>query len=92
MKSTGYVRQVDQIGRIVLPKYLRDNLKTELKQQLEIYTEGNEIYLQKYKTKCRFCGSNNIKRVFKNIPICYECAAGLNNFNKNKTGIFKIAK
>lgn len=48
MKSTGIVRKVDELGRIVIPKELRRTLKIEDKDSLEIYVDGNKVILQKY--------------------------------------------
>lgn len=49
MKSTGIVRKVDELGRIVLPIELRRNLGLTEKDPVEIYIEGDQIILKKYK-------------------------------------------
>lgn len=48
MKSTGMVRKVDELGRIVLPKELRRTLEIDVKDPLEIFVDGKQIVLQKY--------------------------------------------
>ena len=48
MKSTGITRKIDELGRVVLPKELRHMLNLEEGTPLEIFTEGNQIILQKY--------------------------------------------
>lgn len=48
MKSTGVVRKVDELGRIVLPRELRNNLDIEAKTPIEIFVDGEKIVLQKY--------------------------------------------
>lgn len=48
MKSTGIVRSVDNLGRVVLPKELRRTLGIEEKDALEIYTDNDKIILKKY--------------------------------------------
>jgi len=48
MKSTGITRKVDELGRVVIPKELRDNLEIKEKDPLEIFTEGGNIILRKY--------------------------------------------
>lgn len=48
MKSTGIVRKVDDLGRVVIPKELRRTLGIDLKDPLEIYIDGDQIILQKY--------------------------------------------
>ena len=57
MKSTGIVRKVDELGRIVLPIELRRTLGIDLRDPLEIYVEGESIVLKKYNPTCIFCGS-----------------------------------
>jgi transcriptional pleiotropic regulator of transition state genes len=54
MKNTGIVRRVDQLGRVVLPKELRDVLGIEERTPLEIFTDGDTIILKKHKTACTF--------------------------------------
>lgn len=48
MLSTGMTRKVDGLGRVVIPKELRDNLGIKEKDPLEIFTEGECIVLRKY--------------------------------------------
>ena len=56
MKSTGIVRRVDELGRIVIPIELRNKLKIAEKDPIEIYVEGSSIILKKYEETCVFCG------------------------------------
>ena len=55
MKSTGIVRKVDELGRIVLPIELRRTLDIAEKDSMEIYIEGDAIILRKYQPACIFC-------------------------------------
>ena len=55
MKSTGIVRKVDELGRIVLPIELRRTMGIDVKDALEIYVEGDTIMLRKYEPSCVFC-------------------------------------
>ena len=48
MKSTGIVRKVDELGRIVLPIELRRTMGIEERDALEIYVEGSSVVLRKY--------------------------------------------
>lgn len=48
MKSTGIVRKIDNLGRIVLPKELRDNLNIESSDSVEVYVNKDMIVLKKY--------------------------------------------
>ena len=55
MKSTGIVRNVDELGRIVIPKEMRTSLGIKNSDPIEIYVEGDKIILKKYHPKCIFC-------------------------------------
>ena len=56
MKSTGIVRQMDHLGRVVLPIELRRTLDIHEKDALEIYVDEDSIILKKYEPACIFCG------------------------------------
>lgn len=73
MKSTGIVRKVDELGRIVLPIELRHTLDIEPRDALEIYVDGTSIILRKYQPACIFC--DNAKDIvnYKGKNICQEC-------------------
>ncbi|EKO1912208.1 AbrB/MazE/SpoVT family DNA-binding domain-containing protein [Clostridium botulinum] len=73
MKSTGVVRKMDQLGRIVFPKELRRTLNLEEGDGLEIYTEGEQIILKKYAPACIFCGEAKEVINFKGKNICKIC-------------------
>ncbi|MBR6689475.1 MAG: AbrB/MazE/SpoVT family DNA-binding domain-containing protein [Clostridia bacterium] len=73
MKSTGIVRKVDELGRIVLPMELRRTLGVDTKDALEIYVEGESIILKKYAPCCIFCGEGNDVTVFKDKNVCAKC-------------------
>ena len=77
MKSTGIIRKVDELGRIVLPIELRRVLDIAEKDELEIYTESDRIVLKKHQTSCVFCGSSKALIVFKEKHICEQCARGI---------------
>ena len=73
MKAIGIVRKVDEFGRIVIPKELRRTLNIEEGDLLEIFVDGEEVILRKYKPGCVFCG--NVKYVveFKGKKVCTNC-------------------
>ena len=59
MKSTGILKSVDELGRIVLPKKMRENLDIDIRDKVELFVEGDRIILQKYVPACIFCGAEN---------------------------------
>ena len=73
MKSTGIVRKVDELGRIVLPIELRHTLDIEPKDSLEIYVDGNTIMLRKYQPACIFCGNARDVSGYKGKNVCANC-------------------
>lgn len=77
MKSTGIVRKVDELGRIVLPIELRRTLDIAEKDSLEIYVDDNRIILKKYEPTCVFCGSSKDVLSFKGKNICPNCLSEL---------------
>ncbi len=79
MKSTGIVRKVDELGRIVLPIELRRTLDIAERDALEIYVEGTTIVLKKYEPACIFCGDSKNVTVFKGKSVCANCLKELNS-------------
>nr|WP_089759005.1 AbrB/MazE/SpoVT family DNA-binding domain-containing protein [Halarsenatibacter silvermanii] len=77
MKATGIVRKVDELGRIVLPKELRDTLNIDEKDPLEFYVEDDSIILEKYEPGCYLCGSVEDLIQYKDKDICEVCIADL---------------
>ena len=75
MKSTGVVRKVDELGRIVLPISIRQIMDINEKDALEIFTDENKIILQKYQPSCIFCNNADNIVFFNGKRICEECLA-----------------
>jgi len=73
MKSTGIVRKVDELGRIVLPVELRRTLNIAERDALEIYVDDDRIILRKYEPSCIFCGNSKDVVSFKGKNICPVC-------------------
>ena len=73
MKSTGIVRRIDELGRVVLPIELRRTLDIDIKDSLEIYVDNNSIILKKYAPACVFCGEAEDIVNFKGKNVCQKC-------------------
>ncbi len=73
MKATGIVRKVDELGRIVIPKEMRQTMHLESNVPLEIYVEDDRIIFRRYNPTCTFCGSENVTKEFKEKLICDNC-------------------
>lgn len=77
MKSTGIVRKVDELGRIVLPIELRRTFDLNVKDSVEIYTDNDMIILKKFQRTCVFCNSPECVSEYKGKSVCADCLAAL---------------
>ena len=73
IKSTGIVRKVDELGRIVLPIELRRTMDIAEKDAIEIYVDGASIILRKYEPTCIFCGDAKNVINYRGKNICPNC-------------------
>ncbi len=77
MRSTGIVRRVDELGRVVIPKETRQMFSISERDSLEIFTDENMILLKKYSPGCIFCSNVKNLTLFKGKHICEECSQDL---------------
>ncbi len=77
MKSTGVVRKIDELGRIVLPSELRRVFGIHEGDELEISVDGDRVILQKRQDVCTFCGAESPAIEFKGRRVCETCAGQL---------------
>ena len=80
MKSTGIVRRIDELGRIVIPIEIRRNLELAERDSVEFLTEGDRIVLRKYQDACLFCNSSEKIISFQGKIICSKCVNDLKLF------------
>lgn len=80
MKSTGIVRKIDELGRIVIPIEIRRNLGLAERDSVELFMEGDRIILQKYQDTCLFCDSSDKIISFQGKIICSKCVNDLKLF------------
>ena len=78
MKSTGVVRKIDELGRIVLPSELRRVFGIHEGDQLEISVDGDRVILQKRQDVCVFCSAESPALEYRGRRVCETCAAELN--------------
>ncbi len=79
MKSTGIVRKVDELGRIVLPIELRRTLDIAERDELEIYLDDDKVVLRKYEPSCIFCSSSHNLTSYRGRNVCQDCIRHMNN-------------
>ncbi len=82
MKSTGIIRRVDELGRVVIPIEIRTQVSISEKDPMEIYVEGNSIILKKYQPNCIFCGGSKKLLDFEGKLICKKCASNISKINE----------
>lgn len=73
MKSTGVVRKLDELGRIVIPIELRRTMDIATRDTLEIFVEDDRIILKKYHPACVFCNDARNITHYKGKLICDRC-------------------
>lgn len=71
--STGIVRSIDTLGRLVVPKEMRRHLQINDGDLLEISLEGNRICIEKYEKSCLLCSSTENLLEFNGKLICNDC-------------------
>lgn len=81
MKSTGIVRKMDSLGRLVIPKELRNVLGISNDDPIEIFTDQKYILLKKYQPSCIFCGEANDVINFEGKNICPACVEKIKAHN-----------
>lgn len=80
----GVVRQLDHLGRIVLPKEMRDSLKMETGDPIDIYLHNGVICIEKCRVQCTVCGSTNEDKLLEveGVHICKDCITKMNELVK----------
>jgi len=83
MESTGIVRRIDDLGRVVLPAELRSTLGIKTGQPLEFLTRDDEVVLMLYRPGCTFCGSSGQEAKLtkhKDRDVCHKCILELTEY------------
>lgn len=82
MKSTGIVRKVDELGRVVIPIEIRNKFDIKEKDPIEIYVDGSSIVLKKFEPNCVFCGNSKNLIEYNDKLVCSKCINKLNSLNE----------
>ncbi len=78
MKSTGIVRKVDELGRVVLPIEIRRTLDIVERDELEIYLEDDKVIMKRHEPSCIFCSATRKLVSYQNKSICSDCVRKIN--------------
>ncbi|GGE21998.1 AbrB family transcriptional regulator [Marinithermofilum abyssi] len=87
LKSTGIVRKVDELGRVVIPIELRRTLGIGEKDALEIYVDGERIVLKKYEPACIFTGEVDNTVRYKNKVVSKKCIEEMYNLLNSEEAV-----
>lgn len=79
MKSTGIIRRMDELGRVVIPIEIRNQFNIAEKDPMEIYVDGSSIVLKKFEPNCIFCGNTKNLLEFNDKLICEKCKNKISN-------------
>mgnify|MGYP002543032713 CR=1 FL=1 len=74
MKSTGIIRRVDELGRVVIPIEIRNKFNIVEKDPIEIYVDRSSIILKKFEPNCIFCGNTKNLIEYNDKLICENCS------------------
>ena len=83
MKSTGIIRRVDELGRVVIPIEIRNKFGISEKDPIEIFVDGSNIVLKKYEPNCVFCGTTKKLVSYNDKLICTKCAEKISKLAEN---------
>ena len=83
LKSTGIIRKLDKLGRVVIPIDIRDKFGICENDLMEIFVYGSSIVLNKHEPNCIFCGATKKLVSYNNKLVCKKCAEKLKNLTDN---------
>lgn len=84
MKSTGIIRRMDELGRVVIPIEIRNQFDIAEKDPIEIYVEGSTIVLKKFEPNCIFCGSTEDLLTYNDKLVCEKCSKKIGSLESTK--------
>ena len=84
MKSTGIIRRMDELGRVVIPIEIRNQFNIAEKDPVEIYVDGSSIVLKKFEPNCIFCGNTKNLATYHDKLICQNCAKKIGNLKQEE--------
>ncbi len=84
MKSTGIIRRVDELGRVVIPIEIRNQFNIAEKDPIEIYVDRSSIILKKFEPNCIFCGNTKNLIEYNDKLICEDCSKKIADLAEQK--------
>ena len=84
MKSTGIIRRMDELGRVVIPIEIRNQFNIAEKDPMEIFVDGTAIILKKFEPNCIFCGNTKKLYEYNGKLICEKCKNKITNLEQKE--------
>lgn len=84
MKVTGVVRRIDDLGRVVIPREIRERLGIREGDPLEAYEINGGVLFKKREPSCVFCGSEEDLVMVEGKTICLKCGKRVRNIMNEK--------
>ena len=78
MKALGIIRKMDKLGRIVLPAETRRILNIDTGDDLEMFMDGEGVYITKYEPGCAFCDNVSDLKELNGVRYCADCLKEMN--------------
>ena len=78
------VKIFDKLGRVVIPKEIREKFQLNTNNKIKIFVNKDKIYLKKYQESCFFCGKTKNLEEFKGKYICNECKKEISELTNKK--------
>ncbi|MCH5202811.1 MAG: AbrB/MazE/SpoVT family DNA-binding domain-containing protein [Oscillospiraceae bacterium] len=79
MRQIGYVSKIDTLGRVVIPKPVRQMYNLEKEDSIEILPKENGLLIRKYQPTCLFCGETDNVISHQGVTVCEECIKTMYN-------------
>jgi transcriptional pleiotropic regulator of transition state genes len=86
MESTGLITSIDGLGRIVIPKSVRDVYNLHTREKFEVICRGGDIILHKIGTQCICCGAGEISAELNKKTFCKKCIEEIKRINFENEG------
>lgn len=77
-------KKFDKLGRVVIPKEIRDKFDLNPKDAIEIFVDNDKIFFQKYQESCMFCNNTKNLKKYMGKYICEECKKKIKNLTMKK--------
>lgn len=71
--SFTYFREIDRLGRVVIPMDIRKSMSINAGDVLKIKADDNKITIKKAIDKCIFCGNEETLKKFEGKSVCESC-------------------